>query len=290
MQSAVATCPNGDKIGINLHGDTSHGPVVLIHPATAVRERMYWPFAGFLVERGFRVVTYNYRGVGAQASRPEWRGLTMRDWMTQDVTAVTDWAARHLGDAPMLAVGHSLGGHAVGIGDTHDRLAGAVLIASHAGAVRLVRGTTERLRIRLLTRLIAPVTSRAAGYFPAKMLGVGENLPLSAMREWGRWMMMPRYFFDDPTLGAAQRLARAKLPILSIGFDDDPWATPAAIDLLTDHFTQAMVERRQITPSASSPVGHMGFFRERHRDSLWGDVADWLAARLNQPARFEKTP
>ena len=42
--------------------------LVLIHPATAVPERLYAGFARFLTERGFAALTYNYRGIGA--SRP----------------------------------------------------------------------------------------------------------------------------------------------------------------------------------------------------------------------------
>ena len=41
--------------------------LVLIHPATAVPERLRG-FARFLTERGFAALTYNYRGIGA--SRP----------------------------------------------------------------------------------------------------------------------------------------------------------------------------------------------------------------------------
>src|SRR5699024_10878030 len=38
---------------------------VTIHPATAVRERLYAGFATYLTEHGFAVLTYDYRGTGA---------------------------------------------------------------------------------------------------------------------------------------------------------------------------------------------------------------------------------
>ena len=59
--------------GYALHGtlwspDAPPRALVLIHPATAVPERLYAGFARFLTERGFAALTYNYRGIGA--SRP----------------------------------------------------------------------------------------------------------------------------------------------------------------------------------------------------------------------------
>lgn len=37
---------------------------ILISSATAVPQRFYNPFAQFLCQRGYRVVTYDYRGIG----------------------------------------------------------------------------------------------------------------------------------------------------------------------------------------------------------------------------------
>ena len=85
MTSQAIEFPAAD--GYRLHG-TLHRPsgppraVVLIHPATAVPERLYLPFAGYLVEQGFAALTYDYRGIGRSAPR-SLRGskAKMRDWM-----------------------------------------------------------------------------------------------------------------------------------------------------------------------------------------------------------------
>ena len=44
-------------------------------------------------------------------------------------------------------------------------------------------------------------------------------------------------------------------------------------------FTGAQVERVQIAPRdvGAAKIGHFGFFRPDHRDTLWRDAADWLA-------------
>ncbi|BAX61773.1 serine aminopeptidase domain-containing protein [Burkholderia stabilis] len=266
--------------------DAEPRALVLIHPATAVPERLYAGFARFLTGRGFAALTYNYRGI--DASRPaRLSGLqaSMRDWMELDVGAATAWARQAYDGLPLLAVGHSVGGHAIGLSAGTVHLRAAVLVAAHAGTTRLIASAAERVKVRLILRVLGPLMSALLGYVPGKRLGLGEDLPAGVFREWSRWTTLPHYFFDDPALGAAERYAKQRLPILALGFDDDPWANPAAIDLLVSYLTGAAVERRQVDPHAAGcgPVGHMGFFRSRPGSVLWPGVADWLAQALDAP-------
>src|SRR5215469_15660069 len=90
--------------------------VALINSATAVPRRIYRAFATYLAERSFAVLTYDYRGIGG--SRPaSLRGFRarMRDWAALDVTAAVAHARRAHPSLPLVAVGHSFGGHAVGL-------------------------------------------------------------------------------------------------------------------------------------------------------------------------------
>ncbi len=258
---------------------------VLLHPATAVTQLYYAPFAAWLAGRGFNVVTYDYRGTGR--SRPRsLRGVqvSMSDWIDEDVAAVTRWAAARFPDAPLLAVGHSVGGHAIGLSPETARLRAAVLIASHAGASRGVRGRIERLRVRFLLRVLAPVLCALFGYMPGRRIGLGEDLPRDVMLQWAGWTALPRYFFDDPAVDAAARMARVRIPLLVLGFDDDPWATPQAVDMLVGHMVNAQINRGTVRPrEAGVPaIGHMGFFRRRCEAVLWKEVADWLHTQVDQ--------
>lgn len=265
--------------------------LVLIHPATAVPERLYAAFARFLTERDFAALTYDYRGIGAsRPARLSALHARMRDWVDLDVEAATAWARRTFDGVPLLAVGHSVGGHAIGLSAASAHLHAAVLVASHAGSTRLIEHAAERLKVRLILRVLGPLACALLGYVPGKRLGLGEDLPAGVFREWSDWTTLPRYFFDDPTLGAAERFAKQRLPILVLGFNDDPWANPAAIDLLVSYLTGAAVERRQIDPRAtgSGPLGHMGFFRSRCGSVLWPGVADWLARSLDLPRNDDR--
>ncbi|MFB8229425.1 alpha/beta fold hydrolase [Cellulosimicrobium sp. NPDC055967] len=255
--------------------------VVVIHPATAVPERLYTGFAEFLAAHGYVAVTYDYRGTGRSGSPRAHRGLRMRDWMADDVPAVAAWARPRFGDVPQLAVGHSIGGHALALGRGSRGLAGFVTVASHVAATSTVPDRAERARVRLILRVLGPATARMLGYVPGRRLSLGEDMPAAAMLEWGRWSTLPGYFFDDPTMHAAADAARVTGDVLAVGFTDDPWATPTQIDAITDRLTAARVERRTWSPTDGGVerIGHMGFFRRGLRDTLWPELLAWLDAR-----------
>ena len=83
--------------------------------------------------------------------------------------------------------------------------------------------------------------------------------------------------------------AAASLPArrVAVTFDDLPVVTQSpddsvrariTRDLLASGFTNAWLERRHIDPRilGVTKIGHFGFFRPEHRDTLWRDSADWL--------------
>jgi predicted alpha/beta hydrolase len=273
--------------GYTLHGtlwEPAQAPhaLVLVHPATAVPEALYAGFAAYLVSRGFAALTYDYRGIGR--SRPATlRGFhaRMRDWIDLDVEAASAWARARHPDLPLLAVGHSVGGHAIGLTEASAHLTAAVLIASHAGSLRFILDRRERVRATILLKFVGPLLCRLLGYMPGRALGLGEDYPAGVVKEWSGWTSLHRYFFDDPTMRAAERFARPRMPVLSVGMDDDPWGTIGGIDLLAAHLVNCAVERRQFSAAmAGAPIGHIGYFRRQHRDKLWAPVVDWLEAAV----------
>ncbi|MBQ5946649.1 alpha/beta fold hydrolase [Massilia sp. ST3] len=262
--------------------------VVLIHPATAVTQGFYAAFADYLAGRGLNVITYDYRGTGR--SRPaSLRGVevTMADWIDEDVPAVTAWAKSQFPELPLVAVGHSVGGHALALSPSTNGLRAAMLVAAHAGATHTVRGWFERQRVRFVLSVLAPVLCRVLGYMPGKRIGLGEDLPRGVMLQWSGWCASRRYFFDDPKVDAARRMAQVRVPLQVLSFTDDPWANPAAVDMLVSPLPQARLQRREVAPrEAGVPgIGHMGFFRRRCEAGLWAEAADWLLAHCSQEER-----
>jgi len=101
-------------------------------------------------------------------------------------------------------------------------------------------------------------------------------------RQWRAWCLQPTPF--GPALDAEfadSHFAEVTAPLLSLGFSDDPIATPRAIEALLVSYPRARIERRLGRPAevGARRLGHHGFFFARHRDSLWRGVLDWIDAR-----------
>jgi len=253
--------------------------VVLISSATAVPRRIYRGFATYLAERGFAALTFDYRGIAG--SRPRtMKGFEarMRDWAALDFTAAIDHMRNVWPAADLAVVGHSFGGHALGLAPNNDKISRALLVAAQAGYWRLF-AAPEKYRVYVMMRFIGVPIARALGYVPGR-LGIGEDVPGGVFLEWTDWVRKPRYFFDDPTLTALENFPRFRGPLRAICLADDPWGTPRAIDLLCSGFTGTTPERIDVHPRdvSAKRIGHFGFFKPEHRDTLWRDAAQWLEA------------
>lgn len=251
---------------------------VLIGSATAVPRRIYRGFAHYLATRGATVTTFDYRGTGG--SRPAaLKGFParMRDWAALDLSGAIDHMRTVWPSLPLRYVGHSHGGQALGLAPNNQEVSRALLVTAQSGYWRHCRGL-EKYRVWALFNLLGPPLQRLCGYLPGSRLGLGEDLSNGVFDEWRRWCMSENFFFDDPTLEATANFPRYAGPLKAIGIDDDPWATPQAIDALAARFTGTRPERQQIDPEqAGAPsIGHLGFFRPQRREPLWDAAADWL--------------
>ncbi|HEB5195525.1 TPA: alpha/beta fold hydrolase [Klebsiella pneumoniae] len=279
MESVIIPVSQGGFVAATLWQRHKAKALVIVHPATAVVQGFYKGFAEYLYKRGFSVITYDYRGTGlSKSGRVRHNKNTMSDWIEQDVGCITAWAKARAPGLTLLAIGHSIGGHAVLLSSASTDLRAAVMVASHAGVTSTISQTKEKLRVWCLLRVLGPALCRLFGYMPARRLGLGEDLPAPAMLQWGRWSAMPEYFYDDPEWDARQRAGKITLPILVLGFDDDPWANTEAISRLLAPAQNAKIERREIRRAdyGLSSIGHMGFFRTPNAEKLWPLVAQWL--------------
>jgi predicted alpha/beta hydrolase len=272
---------DGLPLGASLYtaAGTARG-LVLVVPATGVVRRLYDRFARHLAASGFDVLTWDWRGTGD--SRPaSLRGFhaTMLEWAHLDLAAVAAWAREHAAGKPLLAVGHSYGGQALGLVPAAG-LAGAVTVAAQSGWWGHWP-RPQRYRLAFFWYLVMPLVTRLFGYFPSGRFGLGEDLPAGVALEWARWCRSPDYLGD---WSGHRRLA---IPLLSVGFDDDTFAPPEAVDALHRRYSAAQGERRQLSPAAAGVrrIGHFGFFKPG-LPALWDELAAWLhrvAARPTPP-------
>ena len=261
---------------------------VLINSATAVPRKIYKGFAGYLARRGCAVLTYDYRGIGdsrmkALTGYNQPRSLvgfkaSMSDWAALDVTAAVAWMRERYRDLPLSYVGHSFGGQALGLLANNSEVSRALLIAAQAGYWKLM-ASPERYRVFALLNFVGSPLTRVLGYAPA-WSGLGEDLPKGVFQQWVKWVMHERYLFDDPDLRTLSNFTKYKGALRALCLSDDPWATRPAVELLCSGFNSTKPEILTVTPADASAtaIGHLGFFRPEHRDTLWRGAAEWMEA------------
>lgn len=262
---------------------TPAGPVrgdLVVAGATGVPQRFYRGFAEHAAGAGWRVWTLDYRGIGESRQGPL-RGFEMRylDWARLDLEALVQAVPAEHG-RPLAMVGHSFGGHAFGLLESHARVGRFVTFGTGAGWSGWMP-RAERLRVETMWRLIGPWLVRRHGYLAWSRLGMGEDLPLGVYREWRHWCRYPRYFFDDPAEGPAlaERFAAVRTPIAAVNALDDRWAPPRSRDAFMAGYRGTRwqsVDLRARDSGVGGPVGHMGYFRSAARP-LWTRTLDWLA-------------
>ncbi|MCR8547726.1 alpha/beta fold hydrolase [Salipiger sp. P9] len=269
------------------HADT--GPVVVLHAATAVQARYYARFASWLSGQGATVLTFDYRGIGESRSTPV-KDLQAGwvDWGVLDAEAVLAYAGRRWPDRALCAVGHSIGGFALGLARTSDRLDRIVTVGAQFAYWRDY-DPRQRRAMYLKWHLFMPAVTQLFGYFPGARLGWLEDVPRGVVRDWSR--MGPRFetsvcsALDPADLAARHGATRARL--LAIGLTDDPFCTEAAGQRLLDYYSGADRTHLRIAPLdiAVPEIGHFAFFHARFEQTLWPLAAAWLlSGRLPKDA------
>ena len=245
--------------------------------ATGVQQRFYRRFAEHASKQGFNVLTMDYRGIGA--SKPKsLKGFEMSylDWGWLDLAA----AVEHMDDGitPLYWVGHSFGGHALGLLPNHHRITAAYCFGTGAGwAWWMPR--LEAFKVRLLWSCILPLIVAHKGYMAWSLLGMGDDLPKGVYKAWRRWCAYPHYFFDDPAMAAVvDRYARVHTPCMFANAVDDPWAPPVSRDAFIKGYRNAPLRVRDLHPDTKKqPIGHMGYFRPSAAP-VWDELLEWLVS------------
>jgi predicted alpha/beta hydrolase len=274
-QTLSITTDDGFPLSATLFHGRGDGPAVLVSSATAVPQGFYAAFAGALVAAGASAaLTYDYRGVGRSVRPPSWRRrIGKKEWALRDFPAALAALRRAAPDRPLVGVGQSFGGQALGISGVADAFDRYGMVATMSG---YWRGLDDRMAGPRMFAVGVPMSLFFAD--TPRWLGIGEPIPSSVFRDWARWCRMPGYFFDDPTFPETARYADVTTPILALGLTDDVWGTRRAVDALMRRYSNAPVERRWLSPADAGghAIGHLGFFRSRFAPTLWPEFIGWL--------------
>jgi predicted alpha/beta hydrolase len=236
----------------------------------------YANFAAYLAAAGIPVLAFDYRGIAT--SRPaRLRGLaaTAEDWSECDCGGAIAWMRARYPAARLAAIAHSIGTLLIGGAPNVGEIRQFVFIGAHTGYYGdyLRR---HRLPMALVWHGVMPALTRMFGYFPARWLALGEDIPAGIALQWAarRTSELRPEATDRNAARARAMLARyaaIRVPTDAISLSDDAFATEAGCTRLLSVYPGIAARREVITPDFAgfSPVGHFGFFRRAAQARLW---------------------
>lgn len=273
----------GKELTANVHAAVGIVPkgVLVVCPAMGVKQSFYKDFALFMATQGIVTYTFDYNGMGASI-RGSIKNCSadLMDWAVDIQTVATTAKQAHKG-LPLFAVTHSVGGQLLALTAAASDWTAIVTVASQSGYWKHWSGK-HLFRMWFFWYTLLPGLARLVGYFPAKRLGLFENLPKGVALQWSYWGRHPLYLKREfPTAYFKEIIC----PIRAYSFsDDEEFAPKPAVDWLHDQFECAKVERLHITPKMINlkKIGHFSFFRAKMKPIFWENVYSFFEKESNK--------
>jgi predicted alpha/beta hydrolase len=262
--------------------------ILLMAGATGVPQRFYKHYALAANQCGFDVVTLDYRGIGESApvSLIDFK-MNYLDWAYQDLATAVDYIADKTLSVPqkppLFIVGHSFGGHALGLLPNLEKISGAYVFGVGAGWHGWMP-ILERIKVWSLWHLFAPILVKIKGYLAWSALGMGEDLPFGVYRDWKYWCGFPHYFFDDPKMAHVHaEFARCHFTIVAQNAIDDLWAQPRSRDAFFKGYCNATLIKQDLVPTdfGLKTIDHMGYFK-KNATQIWQKSFDWFNQEIDK--------
>lgn len=265
--------PGGARVVARQWSCDAPRAAVLVLPALGMRASYYQTLAAQLAARSLLVTTADLRGHGEHSVRTA-RGVSFGYAELVDDALAVARQLKALHPAPLLSLGHSLGGQ-LGIlaaGAEPGLFAGVALVASGTPHHRDYPARDAR-RIRLLARAL-PLITGLVGYYPGERVGFGGRESAGVMRDWAALALRGRFSLQgrDP----AASLARVTSPVLAVSLDGDTMAPVAALEHMLAMIPAAAVRREHLTAERCDPraLDHLRWARDP--GAVVDLIDDWL--------------
>ncbi|MEV4239469.1 MULTISPECIES: alpha/beta fold hydrolase [unclassified Nocardia] len=286
METVPIQMPDGTTVPVRLFAATgahrhpvrpdAPRPVVVMVPGLGVPAGYYEPFAQALAARGFDVAIGELRGVGDSRPRPSAAStFGYHELASVDFPAIFSVVRDRFPDSTPYLLGHSMGGQLAVLyaSRIRGRLGGLILIASGTPYHRGFRGISGPGM--LVGTAAMSLTANLTGFWPGDRISLGGFGRQSKvlMSDWARLARTGRFAPVDADIDYEERIARLKLPVLSITMTGDDLAPSSS----AAHLLAKMPKAEVTTWVQPEPLGHNGWIRQY--SSTVDQLEKWLRDR-----------
>ncbi|MGE0884477.1 MAG: alpha/beta fold hydrolase [Blastocatellales bacterium] len=257
-------------------GDEAARRSVVFIPALAAPQEYLNFFASFLAQRGWGVLTFDYRSVGSSRGVDSDESVSLDDWVNLDLPAAVSEVKRRANPKFLCAIAHSIGGQLIGQSPIRREIDGALFISAQRGRPKFYKGV-GRIRIEY-AYAVFPLLINLLGRLPVSTYTLPAECSGRAVKQWVSWGRSG-VFTEITGDNVEPRFAEYSKPLTTVTIADDEYYAPAeAVEALTRMYQNADLRREIIRPQdyEMDAVGHFGFFHRRASRQLWEQAEKWL--------------
>jgi predicted alpha/beta hydrolase len=244
---------------------------IIINSATGVKKEFYLRFAEYLVQNGYAVLLYDYRGIGESAPKDLRTLYThMHEWATKDMNAVLDYTVNNKSWTNITWIGHSVGSQLMGLLNNRQHIKKVLAINSSTGYWAYF--TFPYNWAVLAVWSIGLIATKINRFAPMNRFGWGEPLPAGVFYEWRNWCHSKNHFKDFLIKHIGLPLfSDFSTPIVAIYTSDDYIANDKTVPALLSFYPNApqKIIKINIAEYHEKTIGHTGIFRKRFEKKLW---------------------
>lgn len=269
MKELILKTPDHFPLSVKIfEPEISNGKLLLINSATGVKQQIYFSFAKYLAEKGFTVITYDYRGIG-ESKPKKMNGFkaSMRIWGTVDFKTVTDFIKTEYAGFDKFCLGHSVGALIIGMNADSQIFKKFIFVATqdaYLGNLNFKVAVAGLLGFGIAL----PIMTHFLGYFPANRFGLGESLPKGVAFDWQTLILNKKSTKRLYETNEADFSKNLYLPTFIIHAEDDSWVTQKGMrNLMKTTYPHLKTTYREVKISESDKgeIGHVNFFRSFNR-------------------------
>ncbi|WP_420432075.1 serine aminopeptidase domain-containing protein [Hyphobacterium sp.] len=285
-EPVIVTAADGFQLSASAFWPDRPKASVLLSSGTGFPKEFYARLAQAGAERGYAVLTYDYRGIAGSVPETGLRGFEadMLDWGRLDMTAAGEFAMAMAPGQPLFTLGHSVGGHLIGFSPIGKLAAGHAFI--NVGSGYWGKSAWHYMPLALFFWMIyGPACLAVKGYIPGGGLWGGTALPRKAFMLWRSWCLKPGYFGDVLNQLGPQHFAEIDGPIHSWGANDDPIANRRTTPDILRLYSSASREATWLEPKefGLKTIGHQGLMSRRCA-GIWPQIYDWFDMLIERSA------
>lgn len=275
---SITTSDNYSLTATVFEPEVSIDKLLLVNSATGVRQQTYYDFAQFFAQKGFTVITYDYRGISL--SKPEkMKGFeaNMRLWGNTDYKAITDYIQKEYPHHQKYLIGHSVGALILGMNPDSEIFEKFSFVATQHTYFGHLKFSVKLMSL-LGFGIYQPIITRLKGYFETQLINLGESLPKGVSDDW-RTLILHKKSINKLLEKTPNFSRNLKQEVLYLHMEDDDWITEKGMELLMQQtFSEMKPTYRtvKVSESIGEKIGHVNFFRKKHQQ-LWEIVFDWFS-------------